>query len=254
MRAGPYAVVLEFRSVESLDGLTPGRLHGAFLGMLSRGDRALAKILHSPKLGQRPFSLHPLGNLKGSGKLRLRLSIIAPELFSRFWERWDKRGGIPLKLGKTLLKPTRLSTDGPWCGHLPWTEFLNLESRKEVELVFATPTAFRAGDLDLPLPVPRLVFSGLLRKWNAFSPLPLEIPLEEVERKVALSQADLRTKGFFDGRSHIVGFVGRARFRALRGSSPQLVRAMNALARFATFAGVGRKTTHGMGLVRVIEP
>ena len=240
-------MVLEFQGQEKLPPLTPERLHAAFLGLVSRGDRTLGKLLHSPKLGRRPFSLHPLGN-SAAGKLRLRLAILAPELFSRLWERWEARGGIPLKLGKTFLTPLSLYTSGPWCGTSPWKDFLAEEPHREIELLFATPTAFKAGDLDLPLPVPRLVFGSLLAKWNAFSPHPLPISLEEIERRVALAEARIATKKFFDGRAHIVGFVGRARFRALRGSSPELVQTMNALARFSFFAGVGRKTTHGMGL------
>ncbi len=248
MTEGPYAVVLEFQGPGGLRDVTPERLHAAFLGLVNRGDRALGKLLHSPKLGRRPFSLHPLGNSRASGKLRLRLSVLAPELFVRFWERWERRGGIPLRLGRNSLEPVSFSAHGPWCGKISWKGLMHAEPAKEVELLFATPTAFKAGDLDLPLPVPRLVFGGLLRKWNAFSPCPLEMSPQEIERKVALAEARTWTKAFYDGRSHIVGFVGRARFRALRGSSPELVRAVNALTQFSFFAGVGRKTTHGMGL------
>ena len=256
MNLGPYAVVMGFRvdKAEALGNITPERLHAAFLGLISRGDRALGRLLHSPKMGRRPFSLHPLGPRGGNGRLHLRFAVLAPELFSRFWERWEKRGGIPLKLGRSFLEPAALHLDGPWCGSSSWKELSRAEPHKEVELIFATPTTFKGGDLDLPLPVPRLVFGGLLRKWNAFSPYPLEVSAQELERKVALADARLHTKPFYDGRSHIVGFVGRARFRVLRGASPELLRAVNTLARFAFFAGVGRKTTHGMGLVRVIEP
>ncbi len=252
---GPYAVVMEFHLAGSrvLGPLTPEGLHGAFLGLLSQGDRALGRLFHMPRLGQRPFTLHPLGNPRTTGRVRLRVAVMIPEIFARFWSRWERRGGIPLKLGKSLLEPVSLSLDGPWCGSCSWEDLLTTEPRKEVELAFATPTAFRAGDLDLPLPVPRLVFGGLLRKWDAFSPHPLGITREELERKVALADARIHTRAFYDGRSHIVGFVGRARFRVLRGASTELLRAVNTLAQFSFYAGVGRKTTHGMGLVRVME-
>ncbi|MGY4707267.1 CRISPR system precrRNA processing endoribonuclease RAMP protein Cas6 [Candidatus Bipolaricaulota sp. J31] len=253
MRKGPYALVLEFRGERPVEGVTPERLHAAFLGLVSRGDRTLGRLLHSPKLGRRPFSLYPLGRPGEDGKVRLRLAVLSPELFLRFWERWDKRGGIPLKLGKTFLPPVVIHTSGPWWGSCSWDELLRAEPRKEVELVFATPTSFKGGDLDLPLPVPRLVFGSLLAKWNAFAPRPFPISLEEIERRIALAEARIATRRFFDGRVHIVGFVGRARFRALRSSSPDLRRAMSTLAEFAFYAGVGRKATHGMGLVRVID-
>jgi len=194
MNQGPYAVVMGFRAdkAENLGNPTPERLHAAFLGLLNQGDRALGKLLHSPKMGRRPFSLHPIGPRGKDGRLRLRFAVLAPELFSRFWERWEKRGGISLKLGRSSLEPTVLHLDGPWCGSSSWKELLDAEPHKEVELFFATPTAFKAGDLDLPLPVPRLVFGGLLRKWNAFSPYPLGVSAQELERKVALADALLR--------------------------------------------------------------
>ncbi|HDN19608.1 MAG TPA: hypothetical protein ENF46_00735, partial [Candidatus Acetothermia bacterium] len=105
MIQGPYAVVLKFQGTGALRDVTPERLHAAFLGLLNQGDPALGRLLHSPKMGRRPFSLHPLGPRGENGGLRLRFAVLAPELFARFWERWEKRGGIPLKLGRSFLEP-----------------------------------------------------------------------------------------------------------------------------------------------------
>jgi CRISPR-associated endoribonuclease Cas6 len=244
-------VVLEFRGKGKVSPPTPERLHAAFLGLVSRGDRALGKLLHSAR-SQRPFTLHLLG--LEDGLLRVRLSVLAPELFANFWNFWEKKGGISLQIGKNLLQPISISKDSPWCGTSSWQELLEREPTREMALLFASPTAFKAGDLDLPLPVPRLVFKGLLAKWNLFSPYPISTSTEDLERRVALAEATIQTQRFFDGRAHIVGFVGKAVFRLLRGSSPELVRGVNTLADFAFFAGVGRKTTHGMGLTKRMEP
>jgi len=117
-------------------------------------------------------------------------------------------------------------------------------------LVFATPTTFRQGDADLPLPVPRLVFRGLWEKWNAFAPQSSLLSEEVIERKIALAEAQIRTRTFDEGRSSIVGFVGWAEFYLMGRHSLEVIRSLHALAEFAFFAGVGRKSTHGMGLVR----
>ena len=95
MSQGPYAVVVQFHSPSALRDVTPEELHAAFLGFVNRGDRALGELLHIPHLGQRPFTLHPLGNPAVTDKLTLRVSVLAPELFFRFWERWKGRGGHP---------------------------------------------------------------------------------------------------------------------------------------------------------------
>jgi CRISPR-associated endoribonuclease Cas6 len=121
---------------------------------------------------------------------------------------------------------------------------------KEIKLFFYTPTTFRQGDIDLPLPVPSLVFRGLLTRWNAFSPISAPLLRETIDRRIALSSADIQTRMFFDGRSHIPGFVGEVTFRILRNTSHTEAQAIAALADFAFYAGIGRKTTHGMGLVR----
>ena len=250
---GPYALVLRFRASRPLEKLTPERLHGAFLGLVQAGDPSLAKLLHSPQMGRRPFSLVPIGRIEGSDTISLRLGVIDPALFAQFWERWNKRGGFPLPIGRMKLRPIASRQDGPWAGTVPWDKFGKDTTSRIIRLHFCTPTAFRQGDLDLPLPLPRLVFRGLLTRWNAFAPIPLPLNGETIERSVALSHARIETRTFFDGRSHIPGFVGPVEFRILRSAPAESIPALHALAEFAFFAGIGRKTTHGMGLVRRIE-
>lgn len=250
MMTGPYALVLRFRASRPLGKLTPERIHAAFLGLVQSGDPSLAKLLHSPGMGRRPFSLAPLGHMEGNETLSLRLGVIAPELFARFWERWNKRGGFPLQIGKAKLPPIASRQDGPWAGTVDWGKFGAGKSARTIQFHFCTPTAFRQGDLDLPLPAPRLIFRGLLTRWNAFAPIPLPLDGETIDRSVALSSARIETRVFYDGRAHIPGFVGPVEFRILRRAPKEAVRALHALAEFAFYAGVGRKTTHGMGLVK----
>lgn len=249
---GPYAVVVRFRAHRAGDALnaSPEQIHAAFLGLVRRGDPALAHLLHAQHLGRRPFSLWPLGRPGQDGVLSLRLSVLAPELLHRFWERWERRGGFPLHLCEHTLHPEKVEHEGPWAGTAAWRDLASRTTERTVRLQFCTPTTFRQGDLDLPLPLPRLVFGGLLARWNAFAPLSLPLNMETVDRRIALADAHIRVRTFFDGRARIPGCVGWAEFRALRGMPPEAVAAVQALADFAFFAGVGRKTTHGMGLVR----
>ncbi len=127
------------------------------------------------------------------------------------------------------------------------------QSIPSIQLHFASPTAFRQGDTDLPLPLPRLVFSSYLQKWNAFSGIPFPENLNETfERHIALKEHRIKTLPFNDGRVIIPGFVGKVSFKIIGNLPEESIRQINCLADFAFYAGTGRKTTHGMGLTRRI--
>ncbi len=245
--SGPYSVVLTFAGKPK--EFTAHQLHGAFLDLCRRADPALAQVLHSG-IKRRPFSLHVIGP-RPAEEVHLRLSILAPELFQRFWRRWEARGGLPLRLDRQLLRPKEVKTTGPWAGGLDWRDFWSLPAAKTIRFRFCTPTTFRQGDLDLPLPIPTLVFKSLLELWNLHAPKAIALSPEILERGVALTSCRVRTQRFFDGYATILGFVGQCEFRLTKVLSGEEAQALRALAGFAFFSGVGRKTTHGMGLVRV---
>jgi len=248
--SGPYAVVLRFEGSPVVP--TPVRVHGAFLALVKRGDPALAMALHDPHLGLRPFTLALVGN-PTTGRLGLRLSVLDPEVFRRFWDRWNAIGGLPLVIDRRRLKPIAVDETGPWAGTSDWNALAQGGTQTTLKLTWVTPTVFRQGDVDLPLPVPRLVFEGLLERWNRFSPISLPLNAPRLERLVGLASFKMMNRQFSDGRSKIPSFVGSAEYRILRAAVPDERRSLQALARFAFFAGVGRKTTHGMGLVKALQ-
>ncbi len=130
--------------------------------------------------------------------------------------------------------------------------FKNASSTEEITLEFHTPTAFRQSDLDLPLPLPRLVFQSYYKKWKKFSEidgLMLNL-LDIIEREVGISKMDIKTIPFNDGRITIPGFVGKVTFIIKNSVEKEAKRQINLLADYAFFAGTGRKTTHGMGMTR----
>jgi len=120
-------------------------------------------------------------------------------------------------------------------------------------MAFATPTTFRQGDVDIPLPVPKLLFAGLLAKWNAASPKPLSLDPEIFSRFLALTGGRVRIQSVWDGRATIRGFVGTVEFRLKKKVPEDLPRALGILSAFAPYAGAGRHTTHGFGLVRLLH-
>jgi CRISPR-associated endoribonuclease Cas6 len=104
--------------------------------------------------------------------------------------------------------------------------------------------------LNMPLPWPRLVFQSLANKWNAFAPMQLWINWADFDRQVTVARFDLKTKLLDFGGFRQVGFVGECWFLIDPEARVPLRHALYTLAQFAFYAGVGRKTTMGMGMVR----
>ncbi len=134
------------------------------------------------------------------------------------------------------------------------------ESPVWLNLHFHSPTTFRSNRLEVPLPLPSLVFGSLIHAWDTFSALPLPLHLGDfIRNQVVLSRHQVATQrvAYSKHRSH-VGFTGRVQFaiRALPAGVPTVlsqaeqtsaVRLLGALSRYAYFAGVGIRTAAGMG-------
>jgi CRISPR-associated endoribonuclease Cas6 len=103
-------------------------------------------------------------------------------------------------------------------------------------------------------PLPRLVFGSLLSRWNHCAPLPLAPELVEAfDTGIDVDRYTLNTQMQDFGRYQLqVGFVGQCTFGTRKGVAAEVVWGMQLLAAFAFFAGVGYRTTMGMGQVRLL--
>ncbi|GGL77862.1 hypothetical protein GCM10010840_14680 [Deinococcus aerolatus] len=123
---------------------------------------------------------------------------------------------------------------------------------RDLHLSFLTPTTFRTTDLDMPFPVPKTVYYGLQRRWEAFSDLHFGPELNDwVGRAVRIRGYRLRPRSV-----HFKGARGAAMTASLGEVHYQLARPGDAeptfvrlLTEFANYAGVGYKTTFGLGHV-----
>ncbi len=130
--------------------------------------------------------------------------------------------------------------------------FEEAKPNKRIELRFLSPTSFRRGKLDHPLPEPELIFKGLIRKGQRFSDIKIDVDLREViKERIAVAGAWIGTRRVnLSGFGWIGGFTGRVAL-SLEEKEEKVLKWLNALARFGEFAGVGRKTTMGFGAVRL---
>lgn len=116
-----------------------------------------------------------------------------------------------------------------------------------VKLFFASPTTFRSGGKNVPLPLPGLVFGSLAERWNAFSSITISPQVRQyAEERLAIAQCHVRTRTVDIAGGKQVGFVGSCTYAALRPDTYWLG-VVRLLAAFAFYAGVGYKTTMGFG-------
>jgi len=271
-----YSIVLKLVPTrEATVRATMGhQVHAAFLRTVEESDPALAEVLHLPNLPARPFTVSPLQGVGRAqdGQVRLsperdyflRFTVLYPPIFERFMSRFLRGEGRPvIRLGKALLLIKEiLTTPGshPWAGYSSWAQ-LAVEARpeQEITLEFASPTAFGFGQKDwgkqvVVLPEPRLVFGSLARSWNELSPPGLQVDRNALkayteEHVVVKRLRGLETQMLCFRRSPQVGFVGQVTYGLMADNEPACCQ-FNGLADFAFFAGVGIKTTMGMGQVR----
>ncbi|MHA2621495.1 MAG: CRISPR-associated endoribonuclease Cas6 [bacterium JZ-2024 1] len=249
----PVATFL-FLHLKDRKDLFPKQFHNIVLLTLSRSSKQVASALHKTAPFKAYTICQPPSRRKFPPDTRvLRVSFFQDEILPHFI-----RGAMdnPHPLPSTPFTPTSVAIGGsPWSQRKSFSQiYEDANPEHAFTLQFATPTTFRQGDLDLPLPVPKLIFQGLLTRWNAFSGIPFPEDLVEVfERFVAIQEHSLKTLPFNDGRVIIPGFVGKVTFKIIGKLPSETLHQINCLADFAFYAGVGRKTTHGMGLTRKIR-
>jgi CRISPR-associated endoribonuclease Cas6 len=293
----PYALVLHCNAENGI--VSPEDLQGQktlalFLQeLIQKQDPALATMLHAPK-NSKPFTtaiLKPLGSnglgraedkrpahrSKAShgdqGEMKMRITLLDDSLYPLISQFFLQHiGGIPtLHLGRSALVISKVSVTSesgePWAGFASFETLLAQSSETETawRMSFATPTAFKSGDADLPLPIPRLCFQSWLNSWDEHAPCTffcdkgerIRFLEEVVEGQVSVDFSQLRSaeQGFyFDGhRTRERGFTGVCRFSVKPAKIvPQHRHILGTLARYSFYAGTGRKTTMGMGVTGVM--
>ncbi|MBN1138088.1 MAG: CRISPR system precrRNA processing endoribonuclease RAMP protein Cas6 [Anaerolineae bacterium] len=269
-------LLLDIDSARPLGRAAPGRegvrslgraAHSWFLHTVTRLDPRRAEALHQAH-DLRAFSLWPA--LDQTPPF-LRIASIDPDLSAFLLDRWLPNLPTPFDLSYVRCACRAVAqhpVQHPWAGQTTYAHLIQSATPPDarraapgVDLCFATPTSFRSHNLDVPLPLPTLIFDGLLEKWNRFAPVGLDDDLKTwVQEHVAIGRYRLETRLLsFDGRAGLgrdgggdraAGFCGSCRL-AFVDADPVHQAMVTALAGFAFYAGVGRRTTMGMGQVRM---
>lgn len=271
----PHSLILTLIPQSTIPpGYLKGKhLHALFLNLVSSVDRTLGTHLHDQKT-DKAFTLSPLqiGHpkttdfilqrehkypIKAGTPCWWRIALLNDSLFGNLTQLWlNLNPEQPWHLGPANLQITSIlgtpHTDFPWANYATYADIYAQASEEErqINLAFCTPTAFRQMHFDTALPTRDLVFNSLLRKWNQYSGIEFFSDLIE---PIYPSFFDIHTEIIDDARSKFIGCVGVMNFRILGEVESMKIKQINALADFALYSGVGRKTPMGMGMVRRIN-
>lgn len=272
----PYSLVLNIVPQSTIypQFLTGRHYHALFLNLISSVDRELGDILHESN-ADKAFSLSPLqlehqGYPKQRNYLTLqssqqkpippstpcwwRISLLDDALFNKLTPLWlNINPKHPWHLGSADLFITSIlgtpQSIQPWANACSYEQLYQRasESDRIINFHFATPVSFRQGGYDNSLPTKECVFNSLLSRWNKYSGIELtNIPIESVQPSFFKIETSLVRN--YD--SKFIGCIGEISYRIFGDMEPTAIKQINALADFALYAGVGRKTTMGMGMTR----
>jgi CRISPR-associated endoribonuclease Cas6 len=280
-----YASVIHLVAEHEVRLEKPGgqHAHAAFLELVREIDPELAGRLHDTN-GRKPFTTSPLMTWAQGGRGEmgpalgrresvtlpvgwegwLRVTLLDEALFRVFIDHFlfgAARPRLRLGDGHFLVKEV-LTTPGShsWAGVARSEDLrglLDVPAPQRLGLRLATPTAFSLGDERVAtFPSPDLVFMNLARAWEGLGEdHGISSPLRDyVNTQVLAGAYRLHTEPFLLQNQTQLGAVGEVEYVRLDGTDHPLGRALNLLTQFAFFAGLGRKTAMGMGMVRPEEP
>jgi CRISPR-associated endoribonuclease Cas6 len=147
----------------------------------------------------------------------------------------------------------------PWAGQssyetLAAARLAAAEPDRQVTLEFAAPVSFKSSKMNMPVPLPGLVFGSLAERWNAFTAIPLAGEARQVaEQTVAISRYRLESQPVEQKNQALrMGSVGVVTYRAL-GEDLYWLNVLQMLADFALYSGAGVQSATGMGQVRRLD-
>ena len=273
----PYSLVLNLLPASPIPPqfLAGRHLHALFLTLVSSVDEELGSYLHDQKT-EKAFTLSPLqvpqmGNSRirgGNHTLQWehkqvipagtptwwRISLLDDTLFSNLTQLWlNLNPAHPWHLGPADLKITTIlgtpQSTQPWANFCSYEQLYEQASDSDRQISFAlcTPTTFRQREYDSALPTRDSVFNSLLKRWKTYSNIEIG---ETINEAIFPSFFDIRTEIIAEQRSKFIGCIGNITYRILTDVDPIIIKQINALADFAIYSGIGRKTPMGMGMVR----
>ncbi len=256
---GTLRIKVKIEKNESLQAY-PGELfHSFFFFMLKNISSSLAEMLHK-RNSIKPFSLfltEPFEKrdekmvFKTGSVYTFDVSLLQEGIVKEFSEKLlnipetlvYERDDISLSLESIEIKK----------GFTTYQNILkNAKGEKTITFEFLSPTSFRSKGKQKLFPEPVNVFDSLYKKWNTFSSLKIDEGIKKIFPEIMVVRYHLYTQLIEFSEYKIIGFKGKITYRIPDGVKKNVLKRINALADFSCFAGIGYKTTMGLGKAKRI--
>ncbi|MBQ5735011.1 MAG: CRISPR-associated endoribonuclease Cas6 [Lachnospiraceae bacterium] len=126
------------------------------------------------------------------------------------------------------------------------------DSKRYININFKTPASFKSNGKYMIYPTTRTIFQSLINKFGAYSDkisLDVNDLLENFENYSEITDYRMRSTRFHLEGVTIPSFIGEV---TIKITGPQMmVNLANMLAAFGEYAGIGIKTSIGMGAVEI---
>lgn len=252
--------------------------HALLMNVVAQADPALANSLHTGT-GPRPFTvstLHghfPNKSLNLEADYTLRLTALTTEVATILHNAATSGALMPgalVELDYILFKVERCATqtaDHPLADQANYQDmagqaFFNpILPPHELTFEFSSPVFFstpnrngtksgEARSSELPYPAAEYVIGSLLERWNAFAPMAFPVDVRRyAAESLVVRRFSLRSRTISVAGGVHTGAMGHITFKSLHYDR-YWMSILHVLARYAFYAGVGAKTTMGLGQCR----
>ena len=211
-------------------------IHALFFQWIANVNAKLAQTLHNSH--NLPLTIS--SRILRDKRLEIRITLLTRQLLSPLLLGLNQDLGQKIAIAKI---PCLLELQIDLTSTSSYKNLFNTPPERTVRFRFYSPTSFKHNGCIQPFPLPELVFSNLLRRWNTFAPAEYHFP--KVEWRGMTAAYNLKTKVIKKEVTEI-GSLGWVKYEF---KDKEQARIATILANFANFSGVGRKTALGMGRV-----
>jgi len=232
-----HEIIFNFENESPVERWIGPAVQAWLLNWIRSHDPALATALHDAN-GRKPYTI--------GGREQVRVTLLDSNLLMLLNEEPP-----PLRVNETAYPLVRVAQRQSSLSEL----IRSAEADPPLpRLELRSPVVFRSAGEDVIMPTPELIFGSLIRAWDAFSPLPLPVQLNEyVTRQVRIARYHLRSVGVrVPHKGARFGCVGWVKFELLDGVPQDARWLLTALLYFAEYAGLGAGTAAGFGQVRAV--
>jgi CRISPR-associated endoribonuclease Cas6 len=252
----PAKVFIKISAPEEIerDFFKPDRVHGLFFSLVGEN---LARRLHEGYGNVKPYSLYceEIFRPRDTRNFTLEVNILDDGLTNDLLSHLILNGrDISFDFGSRKLPlELKVSVSQRWVKSYS-SIIESAKSARRAALRFISPATFKRNRVDYPFPSPELVFKGLVKKWLSFSDITPEVDLREFYDLVEIERYSLRTtKVIFSSAGKLTAFVGEIFYNFSGVKNGEALRWFGALLELSMWSGVGRKTTMGLGKVKVLS-